>query len=998
MHGNERLSFSTSTWIPNDPWTLKRVKEAAKQVKDDEKSDSENAKKRKMKQEDPDGFYQSYAEHLEVAIKDYLYTWKLDTNQWHENLAHDDFMERNGIILTLEFMQKQLNINPEHHKTIVNPADRIRAKMEKFGSELEEYFHDELEHQSKVQNNLVNSNFKFENQFKHVENVDVQALPSDHWSTMPFDDSKKFASSSASYISILQRHFQADESVIIPLAGDKIWTDLCTTNTHDDSDHDGATLLHNAIKLADRMPGSSFCSHIASHITSADEDEAQERADELEENDSKKKVLSWATLLYDYSAATCSAMLRCLHLLTRFGTHTSITKAREIVVLPSTLRMIRRILRSCNYGMPTVESFARDNEDIVCGEKCGASIKLLYFILSSICNHPTPVGAKQSLNALDSAEIMLMMLSEMMQRMSNAIYLRARSTLEARATGSIPALSNFDSFPINLARHVSTSEERLMSSLARTASILFSFLSSIHFFGGSTDWIARGNRLLQHKAFLELVTTNKTFQNSLFIFLLYDLQTSSFIPDAKEVKRSDPSPDDADKTKKKSRHEVGGEMPSFMKGSWIDDMRVHIIDSLGHLFLISPNYKKTFMSRFYGASIRANLTIRTSLVHALLQSEAYWYMREQLDYYTATNKIFAADEYILEHAFVQHTNSSGSTSFVDNEYKLLILTTRAWYTSDQSYTFPLYTSSLSASSDIYSNLSWITRGDILPSGLSSTLKLQVHDYHDVNSIFISMGSQSLSIRSFASPASERVKSAVINHTVDSFVFSELGVRDRIQRTFIFQSRDDLARPATQEIDHHVTHQLVTRMLAKHHNERNIQPTSEDENSKIKNFKYSIKLHTIVRVRDSASIASSSSSLVAKTLIWIDGHTEKHGTKQYLIIADFDHANWLKYFTSRHEHVDNVDVKALQESIYTPKLVYDFHDLQAMDFTENSSTNMLLNFEANGAKATTISITFFCDTAREIWRRQLRKLFVKAGGREHERVNEIAAAHTLLHVL
>lgn len=111
-----------------------------------------------------------------------------------------------------------------------------------------------------------------------------------------------------------------------------------------------------------------------------------------------------------------------------------------------------------------------------------------------------------------------------------------------------------------------------------------------------------------------------------------------------------------------------------------DEMRVNVTEVFGEFVRVDPSYKQTFFEEFSAGFVKAELSMRPSMIAGILESSNNRAFRIQLEEYLISRDYFSDGEFIREHAWFEHPSGFQSRSMY-----LFIITNRAYYVSSKSY-------------------------------------------------------------------------------------------------------------------------------------------------------------------------------------------------------------------------------------------------------------------------------------------------------------------------
>ena len=548
-------------------------------------------------------------------------------------------------------------------------------------------------------------------------------------------------------------------------------------------------------------------------------------------------------------------------------------------------------------------------------------------------------------------------------------------------------------------------EERLMYGICKTLVALMSQVSRICLFKGSSFLIVEGNRKCRQHAQQQLFTKCQLICDTVQAILLYDLEKENEMDDTSSAATA------AVLGVAAGASAAGGDKGNRTRSSHIirDKTRVYAVNVLSYFIHVDHVFRYSFLNEYSVSSIKAERSLRASMIQQVLEGADMLRFRDKLEPYLRIQRILLQDEFIIQVQFFEHSlgapygeNYSGS--------KLVFVTNKAYYVSATA--FP---------EDTAQNIKDFTT----PDRLSQFVHLSRYDFSDIVRIYRDISGQVMGIRRFCDPAAVRIRSTTIRKQTDIFLNRTQGVVESFLTELSRRARDDAHRVHTIALDE-VTPAALPFLF-------------QECRSELSSSTYpKLMTHVHVIKRDK--------SVVKRVMSWVS--VGEGGGDQFIVITPYDAKSWEPALAGEDddEIVDAgpsrvprppanrggsgargvrgglddkvIDAKSDQLkamfSVPAPSALPDFMnalpslpvgsfggatpfffpvtEIQSVDFTEDSEAEMIIRIKRLGGsndkekRIPSVYIKFADDTGREMWRRELKKLFYSGSfGRWQENI-------------
>lgn len=431
-----------------------------------------------------------------------------------------------------------------------------------------------------------------------------------------------------------------------------------------------------------------------------------------------------------------------------------------------------------------------------------------------------------------------------------------------------------------------------------------------------------------------------------------------------------------------------------------DMMRVYATHLLAHFVHVDPSFRYKFFNDFCVASIKAERSLRASLVQRVLGLTAQLRFSAKLEPILRSSEVLHKDEVVVAMQFVEHSigMNADKTEGVDFEgVKLLILTNKSYLISSKSYP-------------------WDTELDILnyvntPAKMLAFASFERRDYVDIIRLYRDSSGQVMGIHSFTQSRRERIianqhhpPGTVLNMPRETHIFLHRGqgVVDHMLTEIAKRTRDDANR----------IHQIASD---------DFSPLGVTELMRVllsDMTRATVKLMTYVYV------VKRDASIVPRLLLWLGS-----GKSQYIVVTSYSLHHWRPEYkgtdsdritlaapwsTESPIHLDTNNTRSMDElkkymsaaeskrlkqmfncgtdssfTLFnsmnlpasplnlgpTPPFFFPISEIQSIDFSEDIETDMTIRIQrVEAGRIPSVYIRFLDDTGREVWRRKFKEEF------------------------
>lgn len=535
--------------------------------------------------------------------------------------------------------------------------------------------------------------------------------------------------------------------------------------------------------------------------------------------------------------------------------------------------------------------------------------------LLQICGELTDINARGHAACLEAIE-----LYDMMSDMALGILDRLKRLISSR---------DFDTRGIKESneRRLQASDEQLMCEAAGIVSEIVREVASLSFFEGKKAAIVRGNAKCRGASIINMFSKDDKLFNVLLAFLQYDAEVS-----VTGAEQSDAGGADGNAY-------LDGD--SLYMREYLDQMRINTVNVFAELLYFDENFKYRFYRSFCTGSVRALVGLRQSYIADVLKTAGWSRLRVELNNIMTEKGLLEQGEdeaeVIEELAVVR----------VQGQYRLFILTSQRYFVSLGVYPKKLH-SMTDSKMDGLTQMDW----NIITS-------VTEYKYESIRGIYRALGDQVFAVVSVGAQ-----RGGQNDERVDHYDVMQLGAVNRIIDTFGRYCRDDLDEPL---IDSARPDFELSSAELRERKERGDKQGDDDEEEEtfwdnaLKSLYGEIKLRKEecdLRCHTRAFFGDAGSTLRERTLMCITA-----GDRQIFVACDTRPSAWSPR---------SANAGRPKEFYQTPDVVVDFKDVQTIEYTDTEDPRM---FITSGDRK--YEVGFACDTAREIWRREIRK-YVNSG--------------------
>jgi len=762
--------------------------------------------------------------------KQFLFEWDLMENVWQDSRHHKVFIKEKGIARMLNFLVRDA-IGIEAKDFNVN----IRVEMEKFGASLTNDF-------NTGQDGDLSSGLGKSSDVEDIDAAEFESILKTEFLTRHTEERENEVPIWEQFVIGTE-----EESFLKNVTSCASLNPNMHTNPDDDP-------------MDDPNPDDSEDDDEIPDVGESDE-VVQKEEEGVHQELILKKVHSW--LLEPQVLSSTAAMFRCFYILLTCSTGHIRRECLKILRKRSNLAKMNGLVASFNYGI---------RRCVTEGEPDGFSVCNKFLILLEELLEYDNSKKDKKLAAVSLAKLDLY---ECITEICVDISIRIVALLNSRNQNTKDAL--------HLKRFLYPEEEHIISSLCRVLANTLNQVATITFFKGDSYWIAVGNQKCRQKAVKLLFTTKKLLTDSIYSFLMYDLETkhetaNASLPQGFVSTRIAPP-------KPKTPHR--------------DSMRVHIADLAGQMFVCDEEYKYKFLETFATAGIKADMYLRRSFLSDCLQISHCRRFREKLGQALKANGAIDPDETVLDHAFVV---MSVLGEFSNTGENLIVITDTQYYVSSAS--FDRETVEMAHLMEV--------------DDMGQFTELDCINFDDVRKVFTDKADQMIAIKRYVLGNEERLGSTRLAQITEIFYNARLGVMNRIGKTIANKCRDDLNRIAPFVSDV-FTGSALKRLFT--------HDADLDEEAEVAACTY-------VELLNNGSVEP-------KMLIWCMGDG---GDTNHLLVCDYDQSGWVPWvgFKDEEEQLNRLDT--LLWRFVKSYVKYDIAKIDSVDFTDDESAHMVIDFE------------------------------------------------------
>ncbi len=540
-------------------------------------------------------------------------------------------------------------------------------------------------------------------------------------------------------------------------------------------------------------------------------------------------------------------------------------------------------------------------------------------------------------------------------------------------------------------------EERLMYGICKTLVALMSQVARICLFKGTSFLINEGNRKCRLHAQQQLFTKSELLCDTILAILLYDLEkeneTEDVFATAAALVGNSASGDGKDK-RVRTNHVVR------------DKMRVYAIQVLAYFIHVDQSFRYSFLNEYAVSSIKAERSLRSSLVQQVLEAADLLKFKDRLESFLRVQRLIGQDEFIVHAHFFEHSIGAPQAESFSGA-KLVFITNKAFFISSSSY-----------AEDMAQNIKDFTGA----KQLAQFVHLDRYEFTDIVRLYRDISGQVLAIRRFVDPPAARLRSPVIRKQTEILLQRTQGVVDMFLTELSRRARDDAHRVHTVALDE-VTPAALPFLFRECSRDKTVMSSAAYP-------KLMTHVHVIKRDK----------SVVKRAMFWV---TVGEGGEQFIVITPFDAKSWEPSLAGEDDDeiydagawdpakvarpplsrqggsarggVDAATITAKSDqlkamfSVPPPSALPEFmnalpslpvgnfggavpfyfpvSEIQSVDFTEDSEAEMIIRIRrTDPSRIPSVYIKFADDTGREMWRRELKKLFYSGSfGRWQENI-------------
>jgi len=547
-------------------------------------------------------------------------------------------------------------------------------------------------------------------------------------------------------------------------------------------------------------------------------------------------------------------------------------------------------------------------------------------------------------------------------------------------------------------------EEQLMYGICKTLVALMSQVSRICLFKGSTFLIIEGNRKCRQHAQQQLFTKCQLLCDAVQSILLYDLEKENEVDDASTSAAMAAVLGDQGAAEKEKRARTSHVIR--------DKMRVYALNVLSHFIHVDHVFRYTFLNEYSVSSIKAERSLRASMIQQVLESADMLKFKDRLEPYLRSQRQLAQDEFIILAQFFEHSlgaphgeNYSGS--------KLFFITNKAYYASTAS--FP---------DDTAQNI----KDFLTVNHLAQFVHLSRFEFSDIVRLYRDISGQVFGVHRFRDSASVRLRSTAIRKQTDIYLNRTQGVVEVFLTELARRARDDAHRVHTVAMDE-VTPCALPFLFQECSAEKAVMSSA-----------------TYPKLMTHVHVVKRDKSVVKRVMMWVS--VGEGGGDQFIVITPYDAKSWEPSLAGedddevypagewdpskvprppqnrsgataggrgRRGGIDDKTIAAKSDqlkamlSVPAPSALPEFmnalpslpvgsfgnatpfyfpvSEIQSVDFTEDSEAEMIIRIRrTDPSRIPSVYVKFADDTGREMWRREFKKLFYSGSfGRWQENI-------------
>jgi len=700
------------------------------------------------------------------------------------------------------------------------------------------------------------------------------------------------------------------------------------------------------------------------------------RAEDREEIVRRQREWDLPPLLQTYTVPATAAVLRMMYyILTRSQRESFNTLTKSLMTFPlnelGPLEGLRAVLAACQYQLrgSVLEQYPQSSY--------GIAIKALGVLEASFTD--VPPGLDDVMAAFEYYEVTLEIMKDIARLLVSLLESRNTSYTAAAAQGAAKLPTEDLSGAPNplLSGDLVTEEEHAMEALCKGLLCVMRQIHRLCLFSGRSRDVIFGNQLLRRHAEQQLLTQQSIFVDFLQAVLLYDLE---------------------------KEHELGAFSRGPLPGSsadprtqsnpvYRDTMRTYAAELLGYFTHADDNFRYKFLNEFCVSSIKAERSIRASVIQRVLNVNAMLRFRERLEA-VLQERVFDLGEFLCSCHFVEHSISDPIDRQVDFPgVRLFVISNKRYYISKNLFNWNIETEILG----------------YLDSSMAQFAQLTRYEFTDVLRLYRDISGQAFAIRCFSQPALQRLKTGDVTRETHCFLNRNQGVAAELLTELAKRLRDDANRVHVVAADEFTMEAVTTLSRVCDAKLRHTSPL----------------MVTYVRT------VKRDASVEPRLLIWTRTRgSETDITNQYIIVTSHSLKSWRPHVgresdqeihpaqswtpqlqatpqpngpapenspaqneESRHAaaffniesetalpKVLNTVIKAMPDLPIasfgpTPAFSFSLAEVQSIDFMEEAETDMVIRLRRTESEhIPSLYIRFADDTAREMWRRKFKQFF------------------------
>mmetsp|Transcript_14578 Transcript_14578/g.22120 ORF Transcript_14578/g.22120 Transcript_14578/m.22120 type:complete len:1974 (+) Transcript_14578:73-5994(+) len=623
--------------------------------------------------------------------------------------------------------------------------------------------------------------------------------------------------------------------------------------------------------------------------------------------------------------AMSASFIRLLYVLMTRSSKSTRQSTEDLLRDPKLFKELRKVLESFDYEIDFSVSSRLPHKFNVANK-----FLLLCLTLTDI----SPVGHKECLQTLEFYEVIADCIKDILQRMKRLI--DSRDFDNAHAPNSTKTKRE---------GRLNAQDETLLSTVCAAMENVISEVLQLGFFNGKRPEIHQGNLKCRRKAIQALFLHDSAIENALMSVLRYDSEVNESLKDSK---------------KNIANASINVDWNS--KCQPLDWARIRILSILSSLMDSSEKFSYRFLREFAGGNVKANVGMRQSFVRDLLRSNGRITLRAELESNMNQDGLLDDDE-VLEYVTFVEVKGVTKLMICGNEKRFLLSNDKVPASVPQRITREYVLSTLMEKKTLWRTL------DSIP-------------YPTVKGVYRGKGDQLFAVtyKKDDSDADKESENCLV------FYVPIYGEAKRLVEVFKRYCRDDLDHPMIDPLPNDV----LGEGNQDSDKDEDEDEDKDDEGSEIEDTKdpHSTKRHidfshstffedaledmllSSDAKRNGLEISPEEAKRY-KDCLWTYAVVENK--RRLLIWIHADRTNIIILCDSNDALWTPQDPEELEEN--APNFLkywkhIDLKDVCGYEYPGGQQPVVHIAYGKEYESPKEITVTFGCDTAREMWRREL----------------------------